>query len=343
MKASITLLASSQAIVGPHVGDLDALESRAALEAAARDLPALFGVAPQIWACDRHPDYASSALARRQRLPVTAVQHHHAHIAACMAEHGLEGPVLGLAWDGTGLGEDGTLWGGEFLRVTRTGYSRIGTFRGFALPGGDHAARRPAWSAVGALQAFRPESMPGLAVQLLGLPESEVRQLQNVLATGQAPRTSSVGRWFDVVAALTGLCRNSTFEGQAAMALEWSLASAPGQAAPYPVPCTEESGLCLVDSGALLRGVLDDVLAGVAAGAVSARFHQTLAEAAAAVLRGRPERQVILSGGCFQNRHLTELIIQQLRREGFTPYWHQQVPPNDGGISLGQAWVVAYS
>jgi hydrogenase maturation protein HypF len=343
MKTSVTLLTGSQAVVGAHMGDLDTLEARRAFARAATDLPALYATRPTRWACDRHPDYASSIYAREHGRNVIAVQHHHAHVASCMAEHGLTGPVLGVAWDGTGLGDDGTLWGGEFLRVAAGACRRIATVRGFALPGGDHAARKPVWSAVGALQEYCPDEMPGLAVELLGLPEAEVRTLMTVLTQRiNTPRTTSVGRWFDGVAALTGLCRSSSFEGQAAMMLEWSLAGQDGALPPYPFDLENDNGLIVVNLRRALLDLIAEQRRGRPAGHLAIRFHHTLAELLVAVARTQAEREVVLSGGCFQNRYLAELCLQRLRDAGFTPYAHQLVPPNDGGISLGQAWVAAY-
>lgn len=343
MKTSVTLLTGGHAVVGAHIGDLDTLEARQAFERAATDLPALYATTPVRWACDRHPDYASSIYARERSREVITVQHHHAHIASCMAEHGRPGPVLGVAWDGTGLGDDGTLWGGEFLRVAAGACQRVATLRGFVLPGGDHAARKPLWSAVGALLEYVPDHMPGLAVSLLGLPENEVRSLMAVAAKGvNAPRTTSVGRWFDVVAAVTGVCRRSSFEGQAAMMLEWSLAGHAPDLPPYPFDLHAENGLLVVQPDRMLRELIADRRAGRPPGAMAARFHHTLADLLVAVAQTRTEREVVLSGGCFQNRYLTEHCVQRLREAGFTPYTHHLVPPNDGGISLGQAWVAAY-
>lgn len=343
MKTSVTLITGSQAVVGAHIGDLDTLEARRAFARAATDLPALYATTPARWACDRHPDYASSVYAREHGRDVVAVQHHHAHVASGMAEHGLAGPVLGVAWDGTGLGDDGTLWGGEFLHVAAGSCRRVATVRGFALPGGDHAARKPAWSAVGALLEYCPDEMPGLAVALLGMPGNEVRTLMTVLTKRiNAPRTTSVGRWFDVVAALTGLCRSSSFEGQAAMMLEWSVAGQNPDLPPYAFDLGEEDGLLVVQPGRMLNELIADQRAGRSPGTIAARFHHTLAELLVAVVRTQPEREVVLSGGCFQNRYLTERCLQRLRAAGFTPYAHHLVPPNDGGISLGQAWVAAY-
>jgi|APTNR8051073442_1049403.scaffolds.fasta_scaffold00086_76 hydrogenase maturation protein HypF len=343
MKTTVTLLTGTQAVVGAHIGDLDTLEARRAFARAATDLPALYATHPTRWACDRHPDYASSVYAREHGRNVIAVQHHHAHVASCMAEHGLAGPVLGAAWDGTGLGDDGTLWGGEFLRVVAGACRRIATVRGFALPGGDHAARKPVWSAVGALLEHFPDELPGLAVELLGLPEAEVRTLTTLAAKRiNAPRTTSVGRWFDVAAALTGLCRSSSFEGQAAMMLEWSLAGQDRALPPYPFDLENENGLIVVNLRRALMDMIAEQRDGRPAGHLATRFHHTLAEVLVAVARTQAERKVVLSGGCFQNRYLAELCIQRLRDAGFTPYVHQLVPPNDGGISLGQAWVAAY-
>jgi hydrogenase maturation protein HypF len=241
-----------------------------------------------------------------------------------------------------GLGDDGTLWGGEFLRVAAGACRRIATVRGFALPGGDHAARKPVWSAVGALHGIFPDELPGWPWNCWALPEAEVRTLMTVLSKRiNAPRTTSVGRWFDVVAALTGLCRSSSFEGQAAMMLEWCWRDAGRDVEPYPFTLQQEQDGLVVD----LRGTLEELLkerrAGATAAHMSARFHHTLAGIVVAMAERQTERRVVLSGGCFQNRQLTERCIERLRAAGFTPYWHQLVPPNDGGLSLGQAWVAA--
>lgn len=342
MKTAVTLATATRAMVGAHIGDLDSLEARRAFERAAQDLVSLYAATPTRWACDRHPDYASSAYAREHGRDVVAVQHHHAHIAAGLAEHGLTGPVCGFAWDGTGLGDDGTLWGGECLRVDRTGCRRLGWIRGFALPGGDHAARKPVWSAVGALQEYFPDEMPGLAMERLDLPEAEVRTLMALVAKRiNAPRTTSVGRWFDAVAALTGLCRASTFEGQAAMRLEWAVDPGHAEAPPYPFELQAGAEGVEANLRNALIALLQDLRNGQPAGLIATRFHHTLAALALAQARQQPEHQIILSGGCFQNRYLTECCIERLRAGGFVPYWHQLVPPNDGGLSLGQAWVAA--
>ena len=340
MKTSVTLAAGNRAVVGPHVGDLDTLEAREAFARAASDLPSLFATTPARWACDLHPDYASSIFAKQHESRVASVQHHHAHIASCMAEHGLTGPVFGIAWDGTGLGADETIWGGEFLRVDQHGFSRIASLRSFHLPGGDNAARKPLYSAFGVLREFMPDHMPTLAIQLLGITETEAHQWSTLIEKRvNAPRTSSIGRWFDAVAALTGICRASSFEGQAAMMLEWL---ARPDAPPYPFALQSGGEILSVDLQNTAQEIVADLQRNTPTGTISARFHQTLAEIAVAVAKRQELKQVALSGGCFQNRILAELCIARLREEGFTPYWQQLVPPNDGGISLGQAWVASY-
>jgi hydrogenase maturation protein HypF len=342
LKNTIALASGRSIVVSQHIGDLDALEARDAFERAVDDVQALRQLQPAGWVTDRHPDYASSLYARDRGLAAVTVQHHHAHVASCMAEHGLERTVLGVAWDGTGLGDDRTIWGGEFLVAGFGSCQRVGTISGFHLPGGDGAMRKPLSSAVGLLQAFFPEAMPRLAVELLGLEEGAVRQLMALITRrANAPYTTSVGRWFDGLSALCGLCRASTFEGQAAMALEWA-ATPHRERAAYPFEIRRADDLLVADLRATLVRVIEDLRSGVEAGAVAASFHHTLAE----VVVGMAERQrglpVVLTGGCFQNQLLLERCVLRLRETGHTPYWHQLVPPNDGGISLGQAAVAAY-
>ncbi|MDY0168052.1 MAG: carbamoyltransferase HypF [Thermoguttaceae bacterium] len=327
------------AILGSHVGDLDSVLSVEVHRRAAADLPEFFDVQPAAVACDLHPDYASTReaelLAKRWDVPLVRVQHHHAHVAACMAEHGLEGPVLGVSWDGTGYGPDGTVWGGEMLRCDRAGFARIAHLRPFPLPGGDRAVREPRRSALGLLFATFGRDAGDLALPWFAV--QEVPILLDALEKGlNAPLTSSMGRLFDAVAAIAGLPPEISFEGQAAMALEFAAETAePGA---YPLPLGGQSP-AVADWQPMLEAILADVRAGVPAGKVSARFHNALASLAVAAAERAGCHRVVLTGGCFQNGLLSTLARARLEEAGFEVFTHHHVPPGDGGIALGQLFV----
>jgi hydrogenase maturation protein HypF len=331
-----------QVVLSPHVGDLDSLAAVAVFRRAIDDLVEFFQVTPEVVACDLHPDYASTLhaerLAARWNAPLRRVQHHHAHVAACMAEHRLEGPVLGLAWDGTGYGCDGTIWGGEALLCQGGEFARTAHLRTFSLPGGDQAMHQPRRSALGMLYEILGDAAAEYVVAdgdwFSG---AELRVLLSALGRSvNCPRTSSMGRLFDAVAALCGLPRVISFEGQAAMALEFAADAQIEEA--YPLPLGEGTP-AVADWEPLVRAVLADRAAGVPLGRISARFHNALAELALAVAQRAAAPQVVLSGGCFQNALLSDRIRRRLSQAGFSVYTHRRVPPGDGGIALGQVWV----
>jgi hydrogenase maturation protein HypF len=323
LKNTVAIGSGRQVFLSQHVGDLDSLEARRAFERAIEDLCRLYRFEPDMVACDLHPDYASTQWARASGLPVVEVQHHHAHVAACAAENGLEGEYLGVAWDGTGYGLDGTVWGGEFFLVRGTNFDRIAHLRPFRLPGGEAAVRegwRPAaaliWEGLGAAEV--PEG-PGRAVV--------VRMLERSL---NSPVTTSVGRLFDAVASLAGVAQRNRFEGQAAMLLERVISPSEDS---YPLESREGSA----DWVALVDAVRTDVRRGVAPGLISARFHNALCGWIVQVAGHAGAARVVLSGGVFQNSYLLVRTAGLLEARGFQVYTHRQVPPNDGGIALGQA------
>ena len=328
-----------------HVGDLETPEALGAFEEVIDALTGIYDARPRVVACDAHPDYPSTAYARRLEAVVAPVQHHVAHVFACLAENQVRPPALGVAWDGTGYGLDGAIWGGEFFSVAPDRVSRVATFYPFRLPGGDQAIREPRRSAAAALYALYGDDafeQDDLA-PIRDLSRVERQVLRVMFERGlNAPLTSSVGRIFDAVAALLGLRQRVRYEGQAAMELEFAQDSRAG-GEPYPFELVPGGGPLphVLDWRPMLRAVVADVRAGVPTGAASARFHATLAEMIVSVARARAVEKVALSGGCFQNRHLTELAVARLRHEGFRPYWHQRIPPNDGGIALGQIAAVA--
>ncbi len=341
LKATVALTRADGAVISQHLGDLETIAARAAHASAVTDASRLFGAAPRLVVRDLHPDYASSRAAEAMGLPVVAVQHHVAHVAACMAEHGLAPPLLGVAWDGAGYGPDGTVWGGEFLLVTQAGWRRVAHLRRFRLPGGEAAAREPRRAALGLLyEAFGEDAlaMTDLA-PVAAFSAAERAVLRVMLARGaNAPLCSSAGRLFDAFAALCGVRQISSYEGQAAAELEWAAEEcAAGPGYEFAIRQAKDPSPMIVDWQPALAAALADLRAQAAAGAISAALHRGLAAAIVAIARRVGEKRVVLTGGCFQNARLTEAAVAALREAGFDPVWHRQAPPNDGGIALGQA------
>jgi hydrogenase maturation protein HypF len=341
-KSTATLLSDGRFLVGEHVGDLGTPAARARLERVAADLCRLAGASPQAVACDAHPDYASTAVARRwaeeRAVPLVPVQHHHAHAAACLIEHGLRGPALALIWDGSGLGDDGTLWGGELLRVDGGQFDRLGHLRPFPLPGGTRALRDPSLALAGlAAATFGRQAAGWLAGLALG--DARVgRALAVAARPALAPLTSSVGRLFDAVAALLDLRRRPGYEGAAAMQLQDAAERASGPVDPYPVVVSNGQ----VGVEPLLRALAADRAAGVPVPVAAARFHETLAAVAVALAAIEPGLPVVLAGGCFQNRLLSARVRARLQAAGRAVFSPRQFPANDGALSLGQAAVAAW-
>ncbi len=280
---------------------------------------------PAIVACDLHPDYASTAWARASGLPVVAVQHHQAHVASCAAENDVAGGYLGVGWDGTGYGLDGTVWGGEFFLARGGGFERIAHLRPFRLPGGD-AAVKEGWRTAASLLY---ETFGAAAV-----PECPNRQvLIRMIESGlNSPLTTSVGRLFDAVASIAGIARENRFEGQAAMLLERAIGSLV-TADCYPLGEKDNAA----DWAPLIEAVHADARRGVPVDWISARFHNALVAWILRVAERAGAGTVVLSGGVFQNGYLAERAAAALEERGFRVATHQRVPANDGGISLGQA------
>ena len=330
LKNTVAVALGHLAFVSQHIGDLETARAFKTFKETIASFENLYEFKPEIVACDLHPNYVSTHYAGERNSVLSPVQHHYAHVLSCMADNDLRGPVLGVAWDGTGYGLDHTVWGGEFLHVTDKGFERVAHLRTFRLPGNEKAVREPRRSALGLLfEIFGEWVFDGrLCASLQAFTPEELTLLQPMLVKGiQTPITSSAGRLFDAVASLLDLRQVITFEGQAAMDLEFAAMGHDAEGA-YPFERTDWEPMI----HALLQDFQDDVPVGV----IAARFHHTLAEIIVQEARAAEERKVVLTGGCFQNRYLLSRAIRRLREEGFQPYWHQRIPPNDGGISLGQ-------
>lgn len=341
LKNAIALSWGNQVVLSQHIGDLDTPQAIERLQQTVAGFLSLYGRQPTAIACDLHPDYSSThlaqTLAQQWDVPLIPIQHHYAHVLSAMAEHQLQASVLGIAWDGTGYGPDQTIWGGEFLRVTEVGYERVAHFLPFPLPGGDICSRDPKRSALGLLYGCYGEAafeMTELApVQAFAASQRTVLQ-QMLTSRINTPLTSSMGRMFDGIAALVNLHQTVSFEGQAAMALEFA---AQESSVERVYSFTFSPTLpCVIDWRPMVRAIVHEHLQGVPSTVIAARFHRTLAAIVGAIAQHVGIDQVVLTGGCFQNRLLSKQTIQHLSDAGFTPYWHQRIPPNDGGLAVGQ-------
>ena len=342
LKNTICLTRGDRAFLSQHLGDLQNMETNEAFRESMSQLEKLLDVTPVVVAHDLHPGYLSTRFAFEESgLPPVGVQHHHAHLASCLAENGHDQPAIGVIFDGLGYGADGTLWGGEFLVGDLQAFERAGHFRYVPLPGGDLAARQPWRMALSHLREAYGEELPKFPC-LTEIPPEELSLVRQALKKGvNVPPASSCGRLFDAVAALLGVRNVASFEGQAAMELE--MLADPQSAVSYPFGLKMDGALLVFDPRPLVRALVASVTAGEPVSACAGRFHATLAEMVrqvCLVLRARRGiNNVALSGGVFQNVLLTTQVRERLERAGFTVLTHSLVPPNDGGIALGQAVV----
>jgi hydrogenase maturation protein HypF len=360
VKGSFALGLGEQALLSPDLGDLGSTAAEQHLRRTQAQWRERHGISPAWIACDRHPGYTSTqlatALAEAEHCPLLPVQHHHAHLLAVLAEHGLEGPELGVAWDGSGLGDDGSLWGGEGLRVSRGARERVAMLRPFRLPGGEQALREPRRAALGLLVAgfgehwrertalLPPASTPG------AFTAEELSVLEVALGRAlQSPLCSSVGRLFDAVASLLGLQQRCSYEAQAALALEAvalqavaledvDLEDEPPWSGAYAIALRAPEGPepWQLDWQPLLEQLLADLSAGVPSAAIALAFHRALASAIGDLAAALGASRFVLSGGCFQNQLLLESSIAALRRRGIEPLWPRQLPCNDAALPIGQ-------
>jgi len=343
LKSAVCVLGKDEALLSEHLGDLDNPAAYRNFVATVERLQDLVDVKPVLVAADLHPGYAATRHARELGLPITEVQHHHAHVVSCMADVGVSGDVLGIACDGTGYGDDGAIWGCELLLADEARYERAGQLRYFPLLGGDAAARETWRPAAGLLaETFGPgwrEAIPGAFDRV----DADTLALAERFLAAPAPpsvRTSSLGRLFDAVAFLLGLCDHNHAEAQAPMALE-AAAARHGHAESLDHGLAEEKGRLLLDYRPLVRALVAGITDGREAGELAAAFHASLAAMLAGgaerVLARVGDRPVMLSGGCFANRLLTEALHRRLKAGGRDVYIHHRVPAGDGGLALGQA------
>ncbi|MEO5839023.1 MAG: carbamoyltransferase HypF [Acidimicrobiales bacterium] len=346
LKNTVAVARDGFVVASHHIGDLEHLATYESFEQAINHLRRLYDINPQVVAHDMHPEYLSTKFAMELDLPTLAVQHHHAHVAACMTEHRRVEPVLGLAFDGLGYGPDGSLWGGEFLIADLQRYKRVGHLRPVTLPGGTASIREP-WrmALVWALEAGTDfDGHSG------GNDQAMVRGVRHMIERGQGPRTTSVGRLFDAVGVLLGAAPRAGYEAQAAITLEAMARKVPSKIAPVYSDTVEvqwQGGLAILDPSSLVATVIRERDRASTLEAIAAGFHETLGRAVARLaveLAGRSAVDTVaLTGGVFQNVRLTEVVERELVAAGMSVLIHQRVPANDGGISIGQAAIAAIS
>jgi len=346
LKNTFAIGLGSSVYLGPHIGDLENLETLSAYEEAIDRMERFLRVEPAIVAHDLHPEYVSTVYARDTRRGTKiGVQHHHAHVASAMAENGIEGRAIGIAFDGTGYGTDGTAWGAEVLVADFRGFERVGTFRPIALAGGEAAIREPWRTAVALLEDAFPEGAPFDRLPLFEKVDARTLELvRHVLAHRIAsPLARGIGRYFDGFGALFLGRPESRYEGQIAAA--WNAAADPFEQRIYPFAVDRTADLWEADLRPAVREAVAQFLQGTGPATISGRFHRTIAAAAAALVGGAAERKgvlpVVATGGCFQNALLAESVVEAIGRRGFSVSLQRRVPPGDGGLALGQAVVAA--
>jgi hydrogenase maturation protein HypF len=349
LKSAVCFLSGGSAVLSEHLGELSNARAYRNFIRAVDRLKILLDTEPELVACDSHPDYAATRYARSLGLPLVEVQHHHAHIMSCLADNGFTGPVIGIACDGTGYGEDGSIWGCELLLCRGVEFSRAGCLKPFPLPGGDAAARDTWRPAAGLLHETFGAEWPGAVADFFDAVDPEAVALIAARLAGPAtlPLTSSLGRLFDAAAFLLGLCDRNRFEAEAPMALETAAWKGRDDGEPLPLPLLREGreNPLTLDPRPLITAIVEGRRAGRSAPDLARAFHEAIAEALCNAAIGLSEAHgigtVALSGGCFANHLLLRLVVGRLRKTGLAVLRHKNVPPGDGGIALGQALVAA--
>lgn len=346
LKNTISFCKGGQIFTSQHIGDLETYEATESFKEVISSLSSLYDFVPEVIATDLHPDYISTKMGKLMAedlgIEVHSIQHHHAHIASCMHEHHLRGQVLGVAWDGTGYGTDGHAWGSEFLVADYSGFERLAHMIPFPLPGGEPSVRKPSHSALGFLMAAFGNELTDRNLRKLptlsSMKEDELSVLlQMVERRFNSPMVYGVGRFFDAVSSIIGLRQNCSFEGQAAMDLEFEATKCTLKSiSPYSYEIQSGSPL-KIDWRQMARQIAQDQLNGVRKRDIARRFHVTLADMIVAIAKQSSQEKVVLSGGVFQNVLLLNETRKRLASEHFQVFTHSMIPPNDGGISVGQA------
>jgi hydrogenase maturation protein HypF len=340
LKNTIAIKKGNNIFVSQHIGDLSTETALNSFEKTIKDLSGIYSIDAKIVVSDLHPGYTSTKYADSSGKIIEKIQHHIAHIAACRIENQVQGCALGISWDGTGFGTDNTIWGGEFFLSDDDSFNRVGNIRTFNLPGSEAAVKEPRRSAFGILYEMYGDSMYSHRKDYLEnvFSETEIKLLSDVIKKKiNSPVTSSVGRLFDAVSSLLGLCHISNYEGQAAIILENTMDKY--ETGHYSYYIRESDNIC-VDWAPLIEEILKEKEKGYALEKISAKFHNTLTKIILDVSKIIGEDKILLSGGCFQNKILVEKIIKLLRENKFQVFSHYLIPPNDGGISFGQ--IAAY-
>ncbi|GAB4537829.1 MAG: carbamoyltransferase HypF [Pleurocapsa sp.] len=345
LKNAIAILKEGRIFLSQYIGDLENLSTFERFQQTLTDFQELYELQPTKVTCDRHPHYLATQYAEDLDIPATRIQHHYAHVLSCMADNEINEPesVLGVAWDGTGYGLDGTIWGGEFLTITPTGFERIAHLKPFKLPGGESAIKQPKKIAIALLYEIYGDKLFTDTSYFANLPciqafsPQELKIIQTMLAKNlNAPITSSMGRLFDGIAAMMGLCQQITYEGQAAMELEFAIADYYTDAI-YNFELIEPvNSSMIINWQPIVKEILRDISQNLSKSEIAAKFHNTLAQIVVAIAQKTERKNILLTGGCWQNKYLTERAIAVLKQENFTPYWHHHIPCNDAGLAVGQ-------
>lgn len=339
---TIALSRGHEIILSQHLGDLESLEARRIYEKTLHDFLQLYEVKPIAVVHDLHPDYFTTRFASSLGIPLIGVQHHHAHMAACMLENQIEGAALGIAWDGTGYGPDHTVWGGEFLAGTPARVERFATLFPFSLPGGETAVEQPWRVALAVLQQCFGNDIPRELPLFQSIPQPDISMVLKIAGNRRfSPITTSAGRLFDAVSAIFGLAFENTHQAEAAQLLEYAAWRATNPADVISIPFENGSPIRL-DWRSLIRSLTTDFLKGTPVEQLAATFHLSLASAAAGVAKLSQQKNVVLSGGVFCNRYLTEHLLMNLAGQGLQAYIHTQLPPTDGCLAAGQLWSAAH-
>ena len=335
LKNTVALNIGDNIFLSQHIGDLSTKESIETFENVINDFQLMYEVTPQLVVTDLHPEYVSTKYAKEKYDNVISIQHHEAHVAACIAENQIKDEVLGVSLDGTGYGYDGTIWGGEFFHFTVCSIKHVAQLRQFYLPGGDKAIKEPRRSALGLLYEMYGDDIFEMSFDFLNsFSNSEKNNLRQMLDKKiNTQRTSSTGRLFDAVAAILNINHKMSYEGQAAMMLEFSTLQGIDDTYPFNLVKKE---ITIIDWEKTIKSILADVQNKISLNIISTKFHNTMTEIITNVALQFKIENVALSGGVFQNAYLLERTVNRLNANNFKPYWHQRIPTNDGGISVGQ-------